>query len=147
MRFSIFAFSIALITLMCALQASDAGGKKQIKATQTWASKHGDNDLAKLAPSKGFLTEQKAFEELWTGWKLKDKAPKIDFAKEIVVVTLATGGPNVPRTSFTLEDNGNVKVLALSTQLGGPGFGYSIDVLNREGIKSIQGKAIEEDKK
>lgn len=134
-----------VFTVFALLVATDAGAQQKatpIKPTQSWSGKIADDGAAKLAPKIGFLINQKAFEELWTGWKLKDKAPKIDFEKQIVVVTLALGGPNVPRASFTLNDKGDVKVLALSTQIGGPGFGYSLDVLNREGIKTIQGKAI-----
>lgn len=141
--------SIAAVVVIAALAntASSQGGKKMIKATQTWSGKVADNDAAKFAPKSGYLTDQKSFEALWDAWKLKDKAPMIDFDKQIVLVTLARGGPNVPRTSFTLDDNGNLKVQAISTLIGGPGFGYSIDVLNREGIKTIEGKAIEQEKK
>jgi hypothetical protein len=141
-----FLLMLTLLAFAVALQPSDAQDKKPIKPSQTWRGKNGDNDASKLAPKNGFLTDQKAFEDLWTGWKLKDKAPTLDFEKNIVVVTLSTGGPNVPNASFTLT-NGDVKVTAISTLIAGPGFGYSIDVLSRDGIKSIQGKAIDEAKK
>ncbi len=131
---------LGLLTTVDVVSAQKGG--TPIKPTQTWSGTIADDEAAKLAPKIGFLIHQKAFEELWTGWKLKDKAPTINFEKQIVVVTLAIGGPNVPRASFTRNDKGDVKVLALSTLIGGPGFGYSIDVLNREGIKTIQGKAI-----
>ena len=74
------------------------------------------------------------------------QSPAIDFAKQIVFVQLALGGPNIPSTSYTLDDKGNVTVLSRTTLIAGPGFGYSIDVLNRDGIKTYMGKPIEEPK-
>jgi len=140
--------AFALFAIVLTLQSNEAGeGKKQVKPTQQWAGKAGDNELAKLAPKSGVIADQKALDELWAGWKLKDKAPSLDFTKQIVFVQLATGGPNVPRPTYTLDGKGNLTVLSISTLIGGPGFGYSIDVLNRDGIKTYQGKAIDEPKK
>src|SRR5262245_9066274 len=141
-----FLLMLTLLAFAALLQPVDAQDKKTIKPSQSWRGKNGDNDASKLAPAKGFFTDQKTFEELWTGWKLKDKAPTVDFEKNLVVVTLSLGGPNVPNTSFTLT-KGDVKVIAFSTLIAGPGFGYSIDVISRDGVKSIQGKAIDEAKK
>jgi hypothetical protein len=146
MRFCIAMSALLLLGFALILQPVAAGDKTPVKASQTWRGKIAEKDQAKLAPINGFLTKQKEFEELWSGWKLKDKAPMIDFAKDIVVVTVASGGPNVPGTSFFLT-NGDLKVNAISTLIAGPGFGYSIDVVPREGIKTIQGKAITEEKK
>ena len=126
------------------LHLSDANdSKKQIKPRQTWSGKIGDDALSKAAPKGGYLTNQKALEELWTAWKLKNKPPEIDFTKQIVFVQLSLGGPNVPRSTYTLDAKGNLTVISMSTLIGGPGFGYSVDVVNRERIKTYQGKPIE----
>ena len=147
MRPLFFVVGVSTLVLAFTMHSSGAGeGKKQIKPTQQWSGKSGDEELAKRAPKAGYLTDQKTFEELWTAWKLKDKAPVLDFTKQIAFIQLATGGPNVPRPSYTLDDKGNLTVLSISTLIGGPGFGYSVDLLNREGIKTYQGKAIEENK-
>lgn len=144
MRTLLSIFAVAAIAMLAAFGTSDAGtAKKKVKIEQQWSGKLGDDALAKLAPKAGYFKDQKAFEELFAAWKLKDKAPAIDFAKQIVFVQLATGGPNVPRSSYTLDEKGDLRVMSISTLIGGPGFGYSIDVLNRVDIKTYQGKAIE----
>ena len=101
MRTSMFLFSVSIFTLLVALQPTDAGdAKKPIKATQTVDGKFSEDAASKVAPKNGYFTDQKALEDLWTAWKLKDKAPTVDFMKQIVFVQLSLGGPNVPRTSY-----------------------------------------------
>ena len=141
-----FLMMLMLLAFAFAMKSADAQDKKPAKPSHTLLCQNGENDAAKLAPKAGFLTHQKTFEELWAGWKRKDKAHVVDTEKDVVVVKLSTGGPTVPNASFTLT-NGDVKVSAISTLIAGPGFGYSIDVLSRDGIKTIQGKAIDEAKK
>ena len=147
MRYPKLIVGFSLLALLLVLHPSDANdGKKQIKPTQAWSGKIGDDALSKAAPKGGYLTNQKAFEELWTAWKLKDKPPALDFTKQIVFVQLSLGGPNIPRSTYTLDAKGNLTVLSMSTLIGGPGFGYSIDVVNREGIKTYMGKPIDDGK-
>ena len=144
MRSVIFLGGFALLALAFSLASGNAGeGKKTLKALQKWSGTMTDNELLKYAPKAGYLTNQKALDELWTAWKLADKAPTFDFTKQIVFVQLAPGGPNVPGTNYTLDDKGNLTAVSFSTLIGGPGFGYSIDMMFREGIKSYQGKKIE----
>ena len=98
--------------------------------------------VKKEAPKNGYLTNQKDFEKLWKAWSIKGDAPNIDFTKQIAFVHLATG-PNLPSANYVLDSVGNLQAKVVQTLIGGPGFGYSVDVLDREGIKSYQGKAIE----
>jgi hypothetical protein len=135
----IAAFLLAAFALS---QGATAEEKKKIKPTQRWAGKSADEDKKKAAPKTGYLTSQEAFEKLWEAWALKDKAPKIDFEKQIIFVHLA-GGPNNVSTTYTLDDKGNLKAVSLQTLIGGPGFGYGIDVLDRQGIKTYNGKPLE----
>lgn len=140
--------SVLMLIFVLATHPSDAGDakKKTIKPTLQWSGKSGNDALAKLVPKVGYITVQKEFDALWAGWMLKDKAPLLDFDKQIVFIQLATGGPNVPRPTYSLDANGNLTVVSISTLIGGPGFGYSIDVLHRNGVKTYQGKAIVESK-
>jgi hypothetical protein len=147
MRYPMLILGFSLLALLLAMQSTSANDdKKQIKPTQKWSGKIGDDALAKFAPKVGYLTNQKALDDLWGGWQLKDKLPKVDFTKHIVFVQLALGGPNVPSASYTLDAKGNLTSVAISTLIGGPGFGYSIDVLPKDGVKTYMGKAIEEAK-
>lgn len=147
MRDPLFVIGLSVLAFLLAMQPSEANdGKKQIKPTQTVSGTIDDDALSKLAPKAGYFTDQKALEGLWAVWKLKGKTPAIDFTKQIVFVQLATGGPNVPRASYTLDAKGDLTALSISTLKGGPGFGYSIDVLPRDGIKTYMGKPIENGK-
>lgn len=129
------------VLVVCVLD-SDAQDVKKIVPSQKWAGKSGDEKLRKLAPEKGFLADQKSFEALWSAWSLKGDPPKLDFTKYLVIVNLA-GGPNTPSASYTLDANGDLKGKVLQTLIGGPGFGYGIDVLPKAGIKTYRGKPIE----
>jgi hypothetical protein len=73
---------------------------------------------------------------------LKKSPSKIDFKKQIVFVQTC-GGPNLPQAFFTLDAAGELKADNEHTLKGGPGFGYSIDVLDRAGINGYQGKPLE----
>jgi hypothetical protein len=132
----------AIALAMSATTTEAQNNKKPIKATKSWSGKKEDETLKIKAPATGFFTEAKAFDDLWKAWRPTEKTPEVDFKTSIVVVTLGSG-PNIVRPSFTVNEAGNVTVLAISTLIGGPGFGYSLDVLPREGIKSIEGKAID----
>jgi len=114
---------------------------KVVKPDNDWTGKVTDNKKVKDAPAKGYITEKDAFEKLWKSWRGDEKVPTVDFTKKIVIVTVSTGGPNVPRITARLNE-GNLQVLAISTKLAGPGFGYSIAVFDKEGIKKLNGKEV-----
>jgi hypothetical protein len=117
-------------------------GKKTIKATQRHSGKIADASLKNHAPKNGVINNQKSLETLWDAWKVKGDAPKLEFKTYLVVVHLA-GGPNLPGASYMLDANGDLRAKVQQTLIGGPGFGYSIEVLPRDGIKTYQGKPIE----
>jgi len=116
--------------------------KKPVKAEETWSGRFAGEDkeaLKKLAPPNNVITDQKTFEKLWKAWRTEVKVPQIDFAKKFVVVA-TTGGPNMLNAKFTLDDNGNLGVQAETTLVEGPGFGYVLSLLDRDGVKAVQGK-------
>jgi hypothetical protein len=43
-----------------------------------------------------------------------------------------------------VDDKGDLTILARATLVGGPGFGYTIGVISREGIKTVKGKPLVE---
>lgn len=137
------ALAVALTLVIGAVfNVSRAGDeKKSLKPTQRWAGKINDDKKKEAAPKSGYLTKQEDLEKLWEAWGLKDKAPKLDFAKQMVFVNMSSG-PNAISTSYTLT-KGNLTAKSAQTLIAGPGFGYGIDVLDREGIKTYMGKPIE----
>jgi len=145
MRFSMFLVGCVCLLLCLAFSNGDAQEVKKLKPTQRWTGKINDPEAKSKAPADGYLTDAKKFATLWAAWRDKEKMPEIDFAKQIILVH-TVGGPNIPSSSYLLDGDGNLKANTLATLIGGKGFGYSIEVLNREGIKSYRGKKIQETK-
>jgi hypothetical protein len=129
----------SLLGLICAVVLSLAA---ELKPSHSWSTVVKDEALAKKAPENGVVTEAKTFETLWKSYMGDEKLPKIDFAKNLVVVSLA-GGPNRPRVvSAKLGEDGNLEVLAVASKLGGPGFGVAFSVFPKAGVKKVNGKDI-----
>ena len=144
MRFSILAVTFGL---MLATMLTSAAEQEALKPVQHWGGLIKESGKRALAPKSkvsgvGYLTNQDAFEKLFDAWGLKEKPPKIDFKKQIVFVQTSEG-PNLPKAFYTLDAAGKLTADFKQTDKGGPGFGYSIDVLDRTGIKSYQGKPLE----
>ena len=135
-----FACLLALGAL--SLLASSAQAKpEKVVPNRDWVEVVKDESLKKHAPKEGLVTDAKTFEALWKAWRKDEKVPTVDFDKKIVVVTLSLGGPNKPRCSAKLDD-GDLKILAIATRIGGDGFGYAIGVYPKEGIKKVNGKDV-----
>lgn len=145
MRFPITAVTVGLMLLATTGDAANA--QEALKPVQHWGGLIKESGKKSAAPKskaswQGYLSNQDALEKLFDAWGLKEKPPKIDFKKQIVFVQTCSG-PNLPRAFFTLDAAGELKADNEHTLKGGPGFGYSIDVLDRAGIKSYQGKPLE----
>jgi hypothetical protein len=128
----------ALLIFAVAAAARDDG--KAVVPNKEWVAVVNDNKLEKQAPKGGLITDAKAFEKLWKAWRKDEKLPKVDFAKQFAVVTLA-GGPNKPSISAKLKD-GDLKITSIQTLIGGDGFGYSIATFDRKGVEKVNGKAL-----
>ncbi|MFQ3592530.1 MAG: hypothetical protein SNJ82_04980 [Gemmataceae bacterium] len=128
--------------VVMALLVASVVGAADLKPENSWSTVVKDEALAKQAPANGVLTEAKAFETLWKAYMGDEKLPKIDFEKNLVVVSLALGGPNRPRVVSAQLTDGNLEVLAAATKLGGPGFGVAFSVFPKAGIKKVNGKDI-----
>ncbi len=55
------------------------------------------------------------------------------------------GGPNEVKLTPRVDADGNLTVKSQATLVGGPGFGYALGVVDRDGIKTIQGKPLIKD--
>ena len=142
----------ALLGLVCQLEpvqprepqvSPDADERHELKAAKTWAGVLPDETLRKAAPAGGVIQTQAALEELWTAWRAGEETPKIDFKKHIVLVGTADG-PNRMFAGLTNDLAGNLKVMHGSTRMAGPGFGYVISLVPREGVTTINGKPLAE---
>ena len=66
--------------------------------------------------------------------------PKVDFDKEIVIVSTTRGSQL--RLSAQLEDNGNLQILGIATRDLRPGFRYVMGTVSREGVKTVNKKEL-----
>jgi hypothetical protein len=136
-----------LLTYVCglvlaALFATEAHAQKTpVKLTKQWKGSVEDDKLQKGAPE--FITNAKALEKLWKSWKIEGKVPMVDFKKEIVVV--GTGGGSKLNLSASQDENGDLTVLGATTLDFVPGFRYVIATVSREGVKSVNKKAVPAD--
>jgi hypothetical protein len=134
--------SAALLALAAAFSPAAQGGGKMIKPSQEWKGEVQDEGQQKLAPKGGYIADAKTFEAVWKGWKVGDKMPEINFKKNLVLVATTRGSRLNLRPM--LDDKGNLRVLALATRDLRPGFRYQIAVVDREGVRTVNGKELME---
>lgn len=85
------------------------------------------------------IVSPKGWERLVKAWDVKD-APKVDFAKHLLIVATTRGGMLDLRAR--LDDRGDLRVLALATRDRQPGFRYAIKSAGREGVRTVNGKEL-----
>ena len=121
------------------LFTSDALAQKNaVKPIKEWTGSVEDEKLAKGAPE--CITSAKGLEKLWKAWKLPDKAPEVNFTKEIVILTTTEGSKL--KLFATLDEKGNLRVGGLGTRDLRPGFRYVIATVSKEGVKTVNGKEL-----
>lgn len=131
---------VALALVLAAgfpVQAAKAKGKR-VKPVQQWSGSVADVSLMAGAP-KVILT-QAELDKLWQAWKVEGPAPKVDFAKDLVLVLTTRG--SILRFGATLSDKGDLKVMGMATKDLRPGFRYIIAQVSREGVKTVNGKEL-----
>jgi hypothetical protein len=136
------AAGIAVVLIASTVHAED----KSIKPIKEWKSAFlevKDEPLMKEAPKSGYIADAEAWTKLWKAWRFEKEQPVIDFKKQVVLVSVADGAVNRwLRTGLKLTDKGDLRSDAPATEIAGPGFIYLIQVVDREGIRTINGKAI-----
>ncbi|MBM4153986.1 MAG: hypothetical protein FJ221_03045 [Lentisphaerae bacterium] len=118
-----------------------AGEAVPIAVAVTWSGKIADEALQRLAPESGFIADAAAWTALWRAWRRGEAVPAVDFAKHLVLVATASG-PNSVGCEPRLEPNGNVLANAMSTLIGGPGFGYLLQCIPRAGVRAVNGRPL-----
>ena len=112
-----------------------------VKSDHTWTARVKDDSLRKVAPHAGFIADEETWKRVWTAWRGDQKLPEVDFSTELVLVGIVPG-PNRVFLRPILEDSGNLKFIVGGTKVGGPGFGYLLMKIDRDGVKTINGKSI-----
>jgi hypothetical protein len=134
---------VAVLSL-AGLLASDAVGQGKGAPIQTLHTYKGRVSAEQQKQVMGkdrmaVIASEKKLAALWNAWKL-EKQPKIDFGKELVIVY--TSNTSGLKMSLLLKDGGNLQVLAIATRDIREDFAYDIQVIPREGIKTVEGKEI-----
>ncbi len=143
----VFVLAALILAALCPPTAS--GGEKKpkalkarpVKIVESWNGKLADGALRKAEPADGFILDQEAWDKLWKAWRGQEKVPAVDFHKQMVLVFTADG-PNSVGCTPTLDGKGNVRADAMSTMIGGPGFGYLLLCIPREGVQTVNGKPL-----
>jgi hypothetical protein len=112
-----------------------------VKILNTWSGKLADAALRKSEPADHFLLDQEQWAKLWKAWRGQENVPAVDFQKQMILVFTADG-PNSVGCAPTLDGQGNIEAQAMSTLIGGPGFGYLVLCVPSEGVKSVNGQPL-----
>jgi hypothetical protein len=124
-----------LILVMSTLVWSESVEIKPIKVIK--------GSIAEVALQKNcpeFIADAVSMNELWQSWKIKGKVPEIDFSKQIVLVSTTVG--SVMNLTVTLDEKGDMKTIGMSSMDFGEGFRYLMQIVSREGVKTVNGKTL-----
>jgi hypothetical protein len=126
--------------LSLALVGLAAAAPTPVKATNTWQGSVDDEKLMKEMPENGVITNAKDWEKLVKAWKIADKTPEVNFEKELIVIGTSVGSKL--NLSASLDDKGDLRALGVGTSDLRPGFRYVILSVPKEGVKTVNGKAL-----
>jgi hypothetical protein len=118
---------------------------KPVAAGQKWTGsfpKTEDEPLMKEAPASGYIADEKSWAKLWKAWRGNEELPEVDFDKQLVLIGIAKCARNGMNLRYKLDDKGNLEVSVFQTEIAGPGFNYQIVVVDRTGVKTINGAEI-----
>ena len=113
--------------------------RQPVTPVKEWSGSIDDPTVTGAAPE--VILSAHEFEALWLAWKLPGPVPEVDFSSNLVAVQTTVGSRL--RLSAVLEDKGNLMVLSLATRDLRPGFRYVIAVLSRTGVKTVNGKKLQ----
>ncbi|MEW4529340.1 hypothetical protein [Maioricimonas sp. JC845] len=117
----------------------ESGARSLVDAdAQEWTGSVDDLALQKL--DLGFVASGKQWIGLWNAWRFADERPNVDFTKKLAIVSTSRAGKLTLSTE--LDDQGNLHVSGIETRDLRPGFRYVIRLVDREGVKTVRGKAV-----
>ena len=100
-----------------------------------------DEKLRAAAPENGVVATQKDWEALAKAWGI-EKAPKVDFTKELLIVGTWRGSQF--KLTPKVSDAGDLTILASGTKDLRPGCRYRIVSVYRSKVKTIAGKPLKD---
>ncbi len=139
-----FVAIILLISFAMAWHMSDADSPLvELVPLRVWRGQQAEIQVLSMQPQHGFITDSATWRTLWQAWQgVSMPCPDVDFANALLLVATAPG-PNSVRLRAYLHNNGDVRTRMSSTRKAGPGFGFTMMEVAREGVRSVSGQAIE----
>jgi len=129
-----------VLAVLAVVPMSSVARAEEPKVTPTvdLSSSLDDLVLMREAPVNGVIVSQKAWERLAAAWSIKE-VPKVDFTKEILIIGTHRGSSfkflmEVKNSDLTVELVGDKEIK--------PGFRYKIVSVQRNGIKTVNGKEL-----
>jgi hypothetical protein len=113
---------------------------KKLKLVNEWLGQFDDKKLVEHAPAKGYITSEAEWKKLWTAWRPTEELPAVDFTKHLVLV--GTGGSYPLAHDVRVTDQGELMIRLSPRVPPKLAPGYGIAVIERDPLKTIQGKAI-----
>ena len=128
---------VAGLVLALAVPSQALAQKKKLDVTQKWSGSVDDEK----APKPDVITSAKGLETVWKAWKVPGDVPKVDFSKNIVVAVYSVGS-KLNLAAVNLDGEGNLEALGFGTRDLRPGFRYVLGVVSRDGVKTVNKKAL-----
>lgn len=135
-----------VLLILCVGTVSESRARaedKKVEPVKVWAGLLDEKKLTELAPAKGYVTSEAALKKVWETWRPGEKLPEVDFTKQVVLVNLC--GMYPPKYELKVTAEGDLKVVVIPLVPPRRGYGYGIAVVERSGLKTINGKAIDPD--
>jgi len=104
-----------------------------------WQGSVADDALMATVPP--LVQKDADLQMLWKSWGQKEAVPTVDFSRDILVIVVSKGS-KIMAISTKLDEAGDLKAVAGSTRDLRPGFRFRMQAVKREGVKSVNGKAL-----
>ncbi len=138
---SITSTGLLLLMVTSCISSAFAG---PVKPLEDWKGVSRKNELRKVAPESGFITDQETWTKVWKAWRGNAEVPKVNFSRDLILVS-TVNGPNRILMAMELDAKGDLKVRSAGTKIGGPGFGYALVKVLRAGVRSVNGTPLNPD--
>lgn len=135
-RIMMVLLALALAAVM-PVEAAKVKGQP-VKPVQQWTGSVAEVSLMAGAPE--VILTAPELDKLWQAWKVEGPAPRVDFARELVLVLTTRG--SILRFGAVLSDKGDLKVMGVATKDLRPGFRYVIAQVSRAGVKTVNGQEL-----
>jgi hypothetical protein len=99
-------------------------------------------DLSREAPASGVIASPEAWAKLWKAWHQGDDVPEVDFEKALILVVAGSGPNFIVIRDLRLTQGGDLRFDWGITERAGPGFVAKMLQIDRQGIKTVNGKSL-----